>query len=452
VVSIKEKFKTLGINLSDILLPTKSIDYKKWSVIACDQYTSEPDYWNNVKSSVGTYPSTLNMFLPEIYLESDNSNDMIKKINATMDTYLNDGIFKNIKDSLIYIERTTSKNKIRRGILLSVDLEMYDYKGDSCTMIRPTEGTIVDRLPPRVKIRENSALELPHIMMFLDDPENNIFSYIQNNITKFKELYNFKLMINEQNISGYQINDIDSLEVIYNEFSKLCSIDDYNKKYNLTCDEHLLLFATGDGNHSLATAKCHWENIKLNLSESQKNNHPARYSLVEVVNIHDESIEFEPIHRILFNVDTDKLLKDCVQYFNNKDSQTKRFVYNSQYEMNNSYTEMKTEKNIHLIKYVSQNECGILKITNPILNLEIAMLQDFIDSYIKNSLIKVDYIHGEDVINNLSKNPNTIGFLVPPISKNSFFKSIILDGSFPRKTFSMGEASDKRYYLECKKI
>ena len=290
---------------TNILLPNKNIDLEKWTVIACDQYTSDKNYWDNVEDFVSTSPSTLRLTLPEIYLEEDTFK-RINNINNTMLEYLNNNIFTEYKDTMFYIERTLSNNKIRKGIITAIDLEEYDFKEGSNSLIRATEKTIIERIPPRVKIRENASLELPHIMLLIDDQEKDIIENI--NTSNLDKLYDFELMNNSGHIKGYKLDE-EEINKINLKLDKYLDKETFNKKYN-TNNKDVLLFAVGDGNHSLATAKTCYENIKQTMSKEEYLNHPSRYALVEIVNLHSNSLEFEPIHRVVFNVDINDILKE----------------------------------------------------------------------------------------------------------------------------------------------
>ena len=393
---------------ADILIP-KDIDNKKWSVVACDQYTSQPEYWNEVKTIAGDEPSALNIVFPEAFLEEGDFR--IAKINATMEKYLEDGIFEELLDSMIYVERTMANGNVRRGIIGAVDLEAYDFSVGSASKIRATEGTVLERIPPRVKIRENASLELPHIMLLIDDKDRTVIEQVE----KGEMIYDFDLMQNGGHLTGYLLSDFEAERV-------LASLDilDENAEGNL-------LFAVGDGNHSLATAKTCWENLKATLTDAEKENHPARFCLVEIENIHDEALEFEPIHRVVFDASPEELLAEFKKY----------------------YPETASEDNGgQHIKYTYKDEKGDLFVKNSPSALCVGTLQKFLD----DKGYKVDYIHGEDVTENLSKADNTIGFLLPGMEKSDLFRGVIMDGALPRKTFSMGEAHDKRFYFEAKKI
>lgn len=408
---------------TNILLPNKNIDLEKWTVIACDQYTSDKNYWDNVEDFVSTSPSTLRLTLPEIYLEEDTFK-RINNINNTMLEYLNNNIFTEYKDTMFYIERTLSNNKIRKGIITAIDLEEYDFKEGSNSLIRATEKTIIERIPPRVKIRENASLELPHIMLLIDDQEKDIIENI--NTSNLDKLYDFELMNNSGHIKGYKLDE-EEINKINLKLDKYLDKENFNKKYN-TNNKDVLLFAVGDGNHSLATAKTCYENLKQTMTKEEYLNHPSRYALVEIVNLHSNSLEFEPIHRVVFNVDIDDILTKL-----------------------NNYYEITETCEGQAFKIITKDEEKTLYIKNPKSNLLVGSIQIFLDEYLKDKTSKIDYIHEEEAVKKLITE-NNIGFIFDTIDKNELFKTVILDGSLPRKTFSMGISNDKRFYLESRKI
>lgn len=412
---------------ANILLP-KSCDMTKWSVVACDQYTSEPEYWQDVEKIVGSNPSTLRLTLPEIYLEEADVEERIKKINSNMDELVNSDFFKEYKDSLIYLERTQADGKVREGLMGMVDLEDYSYEKGSTTLIRATEKTVIERIPPRVKVRENAQLELPHIMILIDDDKKDIIENLKNEVTEENKVYDFDLMKNGGHIKGYVLSNEVADETLA-KLERLADKDAFNKKYGLT-DKEVLLFAMGDGNHSLATAKACYENLKKTMSEEEYLNHPARYALVELVNLHSEALEFEAIHRVLFNVDVNNLFAELEKF----------------YEI--SYEETDGQK----IDFVTSAKEGTLWIKNPKSNIPVGSLQLFLDEYLKNHEGKIDYVHGEEVTRRLGREEGKVGFILDAMSKNELFKTVTLDGALPRKTFSMGHSNDKRYYLEARKI
>lgn len=443
----------VGIRVPEILLPKKDASYEKWAVIACDQYTSQPEYWEEVSKIVGDNYSTLNLTLPEVYLEhgDHDTEGMIKKIHSNMKEYLDKNVLVPQKPGFIYVERKTGHAVPRKGLVISIDLENYDYNANSQSLVRPTEKTVIERIPPRVKVRENATAEFPHIMLLIDDPDEAIIEPLSNMKDKLEKVYDFELMMHGGHISGYKIEDEALLGKLISSFEKLADPAIISKKYNLTETKPSLLFAVGDGNHSLASAKAHWENVKKTLTQEQISNHPARFALVEVVNVHDKSLEVEPIHREMFNVDTEGLLKAFDAYCKENGSSFEVKYHDSRTIMD--IEELRGDYNTHIFSFVTKDKSGTITIKHPKANIPVGTIQVFLDEYLKkNTNTKIDYIHGTDVIDKLSSKEGNMGFILPPIEKSDLFRSVILDGVMPRKTFSMGEAHEKRYYIEGKKI
>ena len=410
----------------NILLP-KNTDMTKWSVVACDQYTSEPEYWNDVEKIVGDAPSTLKLTLPEIYLEDENVSERIAKINSNMKALLDEDFFNEYKDSMIYLERTQSDGKIREGLIGVVDLEAYSYEKGAETPIRATEKTVIERIPPRVKIRENAPLELPHIMILIDDDKKQIIENLKNKVSEDDIVYDFDLMKNGGHVKGYLLNE-ETMDEVDKGLKELADKEVFAKKYDVN-NKEVLLFAMGDGNHSLATAKACYEKLKETMSEEEYLNNPARCALVELVNLHSPALEFEAINRVIFNTEPEKLLNSLKEYYQiNKDG------------------------NGQEIEVITNDVDEKWYIENPKSNIAVGSIQIFLDEYLKNNEGKIDYIHGEETTKNLAKQSGNVGFIFEAMPKNELFKTVILDGSLPRKTFSMGHSYDKRYYLESRKI
>ena len=391
-------------NPADILLPKKN--FEKWSVVACDQYTSEPDYWHDVETIVGDEPSALHIILPEIYLSDDNSA-RVSKINENMQDYLDGDVFELHENSMIYVERE-SNNTIRKGVVGLIDLEDYDYRKGADSAIRATEATVLERIPPRVQIRKDAPLEMPHILLLIDDPARSVIEPLTGKKSDFTQAYGFELMKDGGHIDGYFLSD-EAVMQVQNALEAL-----------IADKEDKLLFAVGDGNHSLATAKeCY----------NQSKNPLARYALVEVVNIHDESIEFEPIYRVLFNVDAE----DFIEKFS-------------------SYTDTHGSGVKQRYRCITPDADGELEV-KATAKLPVGTLQGYIDLYMQeHPEVKIDYIHGTEVVESLCKQEKTLGFIFDGMAKDELFPAITADGSLPRKTFSMGHAHDKRYYIEARKI
>lgn len=413
---------------ADLLLPDfNKTDPTKWAVVACDQFTSEPDYWESARATVGDAPSTLDMILPEVYLSEEN--ERIPKINERMRQYASD-LLTERKDSMIYVERTQSDGTVRRGVLLAVDLENYDYTKGANSLIRATEATVIERIPPRVAIRRGASVELPHIMLLIDDPEATVIEPL----TKCENMslaYDFELMLGGGHIKGSFLPKSEQ-DRISASLDALITRQNIAKRYG-DGDISPLLFAVGDGNHSLASAKALYEEIKARIGEDAAFVHPSRFALCEVVNIHDEALKFEPIYRVMFGVDPADVLTELQKYAEklcgNADLQRVEYIYGA------------------------DKKRGKLVFERPALQLTVGTLQVFIDEYISSHpSVTVDYIHGESSVEALASKDDAIGFIFDGMAKSQLFKTVIFDGALPRKTFSMGHAVDKRYYLEGRKI
>ena len=413
---------------ADILLPDlKKNDPSAWAVVACDQFTSEPEYWENAKEKVGDQPSALNVILPEVYLSE--TEERLVKINKTMKDYLANLLVSH-PNSMIFVERAQSDRSVRRGVILAVDLEKYEYTKGASSLIRATEATVIERIPPRVAVRRGAAIELPHIMMLIDDPEKTVIEPLVEK-EGLEVVYDFELMLGGGHIKGSFI-PADEQARIEAALTALIAPEKMAQRYG---KEGLapLLFAVGDGNHSLASAKAAYEEVKAKLGAEAAASHPARFALCEVVNIHDEALKFEPIYRVMFDVDPADVLEKLSAYAEKLDGsapeQTLEYTY----------------------------DCGKKKETltfkKPTQQLTVGTLQVFIDAYLaEHKGASVDYIHGEDSVAALCKKEGTVGFVFDGMAKDQLFKTVIFDGALPRKTFSMGHAVDKRYYLECRRI
>lgn len=450
---MKKRFEKIGVHIPSVLLPNKDIDLTKWAVVACDQYTSQPEYWAEADRYAGSSPSALRLILPEVYLDGEDSTERINNINSTMDKYLSENILVEQSPGFILIDRQTSHAPSRKGIVMAVDLEKYDYSKGSQSLIRATEGTVIERLPPRIRIRENAAVELPHIMVLIDDPDRTVIEPLFDAATSQKPLYDFELMLSGGHIRGYKLENSGLLSKMLAALEKLANPELFQNKYGVGPGKGILLFAVGDGNHSLASAKALWEKLKNELPAAELENHPARYALVEVVNVHDAGLEFEPIHRVVFNIDSEHLLDSMADYFKAHGSSCEYREFDTEQALKAEIQSQSGDNRSHQFSFVTGNTFGLVKVRNPRYNLEVGTLQSFLDEYIKKKPeAKIDYIHGEDVTNSLSSKAGNMGFLLPVMNKNELFKTVILDGVLPRKTFSMGEADEKRFYLECRKI
>lgn len=404
---------------ADVLLP-KSVDMSSWSVIACDQFTSDKEYWKRVRQKVGTQASTLHVILPEAELNSD-SRQAAATMQQTMRQYLSEDVFAELKDAYVYVERTLQNGTVRTGLVGMLDLEAYDYHPGSASLVRATEETVLERIPPRQEIRKDAVLEFPHILMLCDDHDCCLIEPIEAIKDTLTILYDFDLMEDGGHITGWLLDkaQVDAFDARFAEYTRT-----FDAKYKDLTGAKVLL-AAGDGNHSLATAKSCYEALKANNPGVDMSNHPARYALVELENIHHRSQRFEPIHRILFDVDCDAVLEMLRKY---------------------------EAPDGHCIQFFTADKSGQIKLDKNLGELAIAALQPLLDDYFSTSSGEIDYIHGEEELIALTKQENAIGFILPPIEKDTFFRGIISKGVLPRKTFSMGHAREKRYYLEGRKI
>lgn len=416
---------TTAFNSADILIPNNSINMEKWAVVACDQYTSEPEYWNEVYNAVGDAPSALKLILPEIYLENDNVSERIESIHSSMEKYLSDDVFTEYKNAMVYVERIQSNGIVRKGIIGAIDLEKYDFSKGSTSEVRATEATVIERIPPRIKVRQNAPLELPHIMILVDDPDCTVIEPLAEQ--DMQKLYDFELMQNGGSVKGWLVNK----ELQKKVDSALCGLADperFCRKYDLE-KTPVLLYAMGDGNHSLATAKEFYEQLKKSNPDQDFSEHPARYALAEIVNLHSEALEFEAIHRLVYDVDCHKLISEMASALALNDSESEQFF-----------------------TYCCGGASKKVFIGNKSSNLSVGSLQNFLDDYIKENGGKIDYIHGTDTVKALAEKHGGIAFILPDMNKSQLFPTVIKDGALPRKTFSMGHAADKRYYIEARKI
>ena len=410
---------------ADILLPDfKKVDASKWAVVACDQFTSEPEYWEAAEELVGNTPSTLRLILPEVYLSK--TEERIPVINETMKQYLSEVLISH-PESMIYVERTQSDGGVRRGIVMAIDLEDYDYRKGASSLIRATEATVVERIPPRVAIRRGAAIELPHVMLLIDDAQKTVIEPL---IGAAGEIaYDTDLMLRGGHICGRFLTK-EEQTAVSEMLEALITPDAMEARYG-NASLAPLLFAVGDGNHSLASAKAAYEEVKETLGAEAAATHPARFALAEVVNIHDDSLKFEPIYRVLFNVDPSDVLSQLRKYADT----------------------LRGDAAPQAVEYVFGTERGGLTFTSPVRQLTVGTLQDFIDDYLRaHTEAEVDYIHGEESVKALSSRDRAMGFLFSGMEKDELFPTVMFDGALPRKTFSMGHAEDKRYYLECRKI
>ena len=429
-------FEEMGVQIPEILLP-KKLDVSTWSVVACDQYTQDRDYWKKVEKTAEGKASTLNIILPEVYLNDSDKPARIEKIRSTMKDYLSNGVFAAAEKEFIYVERTTAYGRVRHGLIAAIDLETYEWKPFSKALIRATEATIVERIPPRMEIRRGAPLESPHVMLLVNDPERSLVEGTGNLVKKNAPLYSGQMMQNSGSIQGWAVKSDSDVEYLRSSMEKIA-------EKNTAEDGSVFLFAVGDGNHSLATAKAVWDEYKAQHPEDKDSS--IRYALVEIVNIYDTGLTFEPIHRVIFNADSKKLIKKLAEKFNgsvkelNGAQELEEAVKKSKADFGFVFTDSGKEEYVLL-------QTGIT-------DLAVSQLQPALDEFLKESSDKteIDYIHGASEIFRLGSQENATGILLPPVAKDSFFATINGRGPLPRKSFSMGEADEKRFYLECRRL
>ncbi|SHJ43626.1 Protein of unknown function [Malonomonas rubra DSM 5091] len=440
-------FEKIGLQVPKILLPKPGTDMQKWAVIACDQYTSDRTYWQRLEEQTKGSLSTLPLIFPEVYLEDDDAEARIKSINQQMDAYLADGSLVEQQEGFILIDRKTCEVESRKGLIVALDLDQYDYNKGAQSLIRATEGTILDRLPPRIKVRENAPIELPHIMVLIDDPQRTVIEPLFNE--DLETVYDFELLENGGHLKGYRIDQPELINKIAAALENLADPGAYKAKYNV--DDAVMLYAMGDGNHSFATAKAIWERLKEEAVDKEAiMQHPARYALVELVNVHDPGLEFEAIHRVLFNVDVEQLKAEMESFFAERGTP---MTFTACADLAEAEAVADKANNAHAFPVVFSGQFGVCSVAKPEFTLVVATLQAFLDKFLaENSAAKVDYIHGTQPVTDLGSAADGAGFYLPSISKHDLFKTIVFDGALPRKTFSMGEADEKRFYLECRAI
>lgn len=404
----------------DILLPNVS-DMTLWSTVACDQFSSDSGYWNAVTEATAHVPSTMHMMLPEAYLDTVDQAEATKRINKTMTAYLDSGLFRKLEQSYIYVERTLPDGLMRRGLVGCIDLEQYDYSENASTPVRATEHTVESRLPARVEIRKQAALEMPHIMLFIDDRDDMIMKNAA--VAAEKPEYDFDLMCGGGHICGRPISGANAhlITALLDELT-----DDVLLKNKYGFVEGAIIYAIGDGNHSLAAAKKCWREIRSSLTAEEAERHPARFALVELMNIHDTGVTFHPIHRAVFGIDSSRFVAEA-----------DKTLFSTQGTEVTLVTGDRIEK-----RYVSADSIGMV----------IEEVNRFCESFAANNGGQIDYIHGEHEAMAFGQSEGNAAVLLPAMSKEELFTSVMDTGVFCKKSFSIGEAPEKRYYLECREI
>ena len=407
-----DRFEDLCVRPGVFYLPGEKADMEAWAVVACDQYTAQKDVWQRAYDFVGGQPSALRLIIPEAYL--DESEQRVPKAQAAMDEYLRSGVLREAVRGMALVERRTQSGA-RLGLVLTVDLEAYSFAPDSKSEIRPTEGTIVSRIPPRQKVRRGAKLELSHVLLLCDDPLRTVIEPVYAHRDRLRLLYDTPLMLNGGHIRGWAVEDEETLN----------RVADAVRALKAALPENGILFAVGDGNHSLATAKAHWEEVKAGLADAEIKEHPARFAMVELNNIYDEALVFEPIHRVVFDTDGDAVLEILKE------------------------AELAEDAAHPDLTLVTKRGDLSFRITKPLHSLPVGTVQALLD---RQPGLNLDYVHGEEAVRGIVEKENAVGILLPPMDKSLLFPAVAKNGPLPRKTFSMGEANEKRYYMEARKI
>lgn len=437
------RFASVGLQVPNVLLPRPDIDPQKWAVVACDQYTSELAYWEMVEKLVGDAPSTLRLIYPEVHLGEAEPEKRIAQVQSHMKRYVDEGVLQP-KTGFVYVARTT-QGRTRHGLVVALDLECYDYNKTSTSLVRATEGTILSRLPPRIKVREGAPIELPHIMVLIDDPKDTVIGPLKTKA--LPALYDFELMQEGGHLRGGLVDQEGDLQQVHDALSALAAPTHFAQKYSLQDSVAPLLYAMGDGNHSLATAKAIWESLKEGKARAEWENDPRRFALVELVNVHDEALVFEPIHRVLFEVKTD-VTQALQEAF--KERLTLRKV--DELQALTDEVERSTSQ-VQRFGMINAEGYWLAELSAADANLPVGSLQAVLDPIVKaGQVAEIDYVHGTDVVDSLGRKDGNVGFYLPSMDKHDLFKTVIVDGALPRKTFSMGEAHEKRFYMECRSL
>ena len=442
-------FDNIALGVPKILLPNPEIDLRKWAVIACDQYVHDISYWEEVKSIVGDTPSTLDLIYPEVYLYDDEHTERIARVHNNMKRFVTDGIFRRETEGFLLVDRILPSGKSRKGLVVTLDLEHYDSRSQSKTLIRTTEGTYPKNLEARFEVRGNASLESPHILVLIDDPKKEIIEPLFDE--NYPAIVDFELMMNGGQLKYHLIDDQKDIARIAQKLAKRIEPDYIYQKYGV--ENETLLYAMGDGNHSFAAAQKAWEKVKSTLHDTQRAaHHPARHAMVELINLHDDAIDIEPIHRLITRVDPKATCNTLAALLNTSDTRAHLEKVSSP-DAQHQRTIALSSASTHCLPYRAAGDLGILVIENPSQRTIPETMEAALDLFTReNTEAEVGFIHGEDVIDDLGNKPDALGFYMPPISKDSVFESIVRHGAYPRKSISIGHADEKRYYMECRSL
>jgi len=440
-------YSDIGLMAPRILLPKEGTDLTKWTVIACDQYTAEPQYWERVEATVGDAPSMLRMIYPEVHLPKGKDAEIINGVLQKMGEYRESGVFATKEPGFVLVDRKTPSAESRLGLVVALDLELYSFKPGSQSLVRPTEKTIEARLPPRVAVRKDAPYESPHILVLIDDPSKTVIEPLAEKRSGMAKLYDFELMEKSGHLVGHHVTGPKDLDGVAQALRALAAPKTFRERYGASEEQEPILFAVGDGNHSLATAKKCWEALKEGGAEMD---HPARFALVELNNIHDTGLQFHPIHRLVEGIDPEAALASMTKELEAKGA-TVTFEEGATI---GTGAEAVGGCSAHRIGFVSQKRCGVVNVSKPSHVLAAATLDSWLNPHVQTAAgAELDYVHEEYTIAEKAKgSATTAGFLLPTIDKDDLIKTVVREGTLPRKTFSMGHAPEKRFYLECREI
>lgn len=424
------RVKNIGIKVPEALLPDKKVNMRKWAVVACDQYTTNEAYWREVERTVGGSPSSLHIMLPEIYLKAADRDARIAGAKENMTRFIDEGILTLLPEGFILVERTIDR-KVRKGLMVLVDLEEFDADPFKKAQIRASEEVLPERVQARMDIRTGAELEMPHIFLLMDDPQFRVIEPIWRRRESFTKLYDVDLMLHGGRVTGYLIEDKNVEEEILQQLSRLKLRDG-------------MRFCVGDGNHSLATAKAVWEEAKQTLTLEERQDHPLRYAMCELINLHDPAMSLLPIHRVISGVSSSMCIQYIVDHLNSVGADA-RLVF-SRRKPSQQITEAP-----EVIFFTSKSSAGRIEINSPSAKMLIEQLQPVLEDFVREyPLAKLEYVHGDAEFDRMTQEYDTLGFVMPAMDKRTFFDELAEMGVFPKKCFSLGEANEKRYYVECR--
>ncbi len=427
--------KTSCFMPAHILLPDASVPLGQWGCIACDQFTSDRDYWAKAEQAAAGGPSALRLILPEVYLGESDQQARVDQIHKAMEQYDREVLTRAV-DGFVYVERTLQSGRVRQGLVGRVDLEAYNYHLGSLPLVRPSEHTVEERIPPRMAVRRGARLETPHVMMLADDPDRLLIEPVGRQKEKLRPLYDGELMLGGGHVAGWAVEDPALIRQIEDAMEVLSSQETFLAKYPGAPNDRPMALAVGDGNHSLATAKAYWEELKKTLTPQQQKDHPARWCLAEVCNVRSDAVEIEPIHRVLFNTSYDTVLLNLVTW---SDENLAGIRFGDSFEQK--------------LQLMGPRDRCHLSFENPSAPLGVGTVDEFVEYFLENHPeARVDYVHDEAAVRSFCEKEGAVGMLLPAMRKGDLFRGVVLGGVLPRKTFSLGHAEEKRYYIECRRI